>query len=498
MANQDNKNFVNGVIDAHKQAVDTMVENTKKLAGTNTVVNETIEKSSDWYKNWLDTQKNFFGKTNEEAEKAADSTKENWSKMGEFYQNWYNNQMNWAKQLWEMNMNHMKQTTNANTASDPMSYWTNAWSNWNNNMSNWMNGMQNTNNWMNMWNQWQNTNPFNMDTWKKASDNWSSIMNQYYNMLNSNVTEWQKNMQNGTVQDAYHNMVNVSDAFVRFAEMWMPMWKSIQEKTFNADVYKQWMDPAKYKEIMDKYFGFVPEQTRQYMQNMNDAIQKNMSQMGQMGFGQYQQMRQAMTQMMPSANDAFGNMLNGYNQWYNMMSEAAAPFTKLMPANQYTKSMLEWNDIANRIAVYNMKNAEMQYMIYNHGTNVMDKVAENIAAKIKNGEEINSILAVYQEWMNIADKVYVTLFESESYSKLMAEVSAMQLKLRKDIETQMEKFMVGIPVATRSEMDELYKTIYDLKKELRELQRTQESSETNESEDNSGDEKAGRRTTKKA
>jgi len=35
----------------------------------------------------------------------------------------------------------------------------------------------------------------------------------------------------------------------------------------------------------------------------------------------------------------------------------------------------------------------------------------------------------------------------------------------------MEKFMVGIPVATRSEMDELYKTIYDLKKQVRQLEK---------------------------
>lgn len=498
MANQDNKNFVDTVMDAQKHVVDTVVENTKKLTNGNAAVNEVVEKSSDWYKNWLDTQKNFFGQTTQQTEKVTDTAKDNMSKMNDFYQNWFNTQANMAKQMWEMSTNYMKQATtnNASSANDPMSYMTNMWNNMNNNMNNWMTGMNNTSNWMNMMNQWQNMNPFNMDAWKKGNDSWTGIFNQYYSILNNNFSEMQKNMQNGTVQDAYKSMINVSEGFTRFSEMWMPLWKSIQDKTFNTEMYKQWMNPSMYKDLMDKYFGFMPEQSRQYFQNMSNMMQQNMGQMGNMGMDQYQQMRNAMNNMMPNPSDMFGSMLGNYNKWFGMMSEAVAPFTKLMPANQQTKTMMEWNDIANRMAIYNIKNAEMQFMMYSQGAKVMDQVAENIAAKIKNGEEINSIMSVYQEWLSISDRIYVSLFESEAYSKIMAEVNGMQLKLRKDIEGQMEKFMVGIPVATRSEMDELYKTIYDLKKELRELQRAQGSVEV--AEESAEDKTARRAGAKKA
>src|SRR5690606_14187435 len=73
--------------------------------------------------------------------------------------------------------------------------------------------------------------------------------------------------------------------------------------------------------------------------------------------------------------------------------------------------------------------------------------------------------------LNIGDKVYVDLFESDAYSKLMAEVSALQLKLRKQMDMQAEKMLSGVPVATRSDLDELYKVIYDLKKEVRQLEK---------------------------
>jgi polyhydroxyalkanoate synthase subunit PhaE len=261
-------------------------------------------------------------------------------------------------------------------------------------------------------------------------------------------------------------------------------------------MYKQWMNPAMYKDVMDKYFGFMPEQSRQYFQNMGNMMQQNMGNMSQMSMDQYQQMRGAMNNMMPSASDMFGGMMSNYNQMFSMMSNAVAPFTKMMPANQQTRTMMEWSDIANRMAIYNIKNAEMQYMMYAQGSKVMDQVAENIAAKIQKGEEISSIMNVYQEWLNISDKTYVSLFESENYSKLMAEVSSMQLKLRKDVEAQMEKFMVGVPVATRSEMDELYKTIYELKKEVRDLRRANDSVEATTEE--GAEDKTARRGAKKA
>jgi hypothetical protein len=179
-----------------------------------------------------------------------------------------------------------------------------------------------------------------------------------------------------------------------------------------------------------------------------------------------------------------------------MMSEAAAPFTRMMTPNKHTKNIQEWNDISNRITVYNIKNAELQYMIYTHGVKVMDSFAETMAKKVQDGQAVNSIIALYQEWLSISDKAFVTLFESEAYSELMAEVGAMQMKLRKDIELQTEKAFENIPVATRSELDELYKSIYDLKSQVRQLQSMMEIDAENKEEVVAGTEKTTTRSKK--
>jgi len=475
MANKDSKNFVDTIVEAQKQMMDNVTEQTKKFANGNNIVKETVEKGSEWYKNWLEGQNNIYTSAKEKAADMTGKTQENTDKMTEFYQNWMNNQMEMAKQMWEMNMNHMKNSTqNTTVNNDPMAAWNNTMTNWNN----WMNNMNQAAQWKDMMNKFQSANPFanannffSADAWKKASEDWTGMFNQYYEMLNSSFSNMQKDIQNGTTQDAFRNMVNVSEAFTRFSEMWTPFMKSIQDKTFNTEMFKQYANPAIYKDLMDKYFGFMPEQGREYMQNMTNMMQQNFAAMNQNNVAGYNQMRDMMGNMMPAQSDIFGTMLNNYNSFAKMMTEASSPFMKMMGSDKNAKVMAEWNDIANRMAIYNIKNAELQYMVYTQGAKVMDNLADYIAKKVESGEEINSMMTVYQDWLNIGDKTFVELFESEEYSKIMAEVNAMQLTLRKDVEKQLEKAMVGIPVATRSEMDELYKTIYDLKKQVRELEK---------------------------
>jgi polyhydroxyalkanoate synthase subunit PhaE len=502
MAFQDTNNLVDTIVDSQKKVLDSVVENTKKFTNGNNPLNESIEKGTDWYKNWLESQKNIFTKaTSSDSSASANNSKtENTAnKANEFFEQWMTTQANLAKQMWETAQESAKKfsngtntnnpfmpnnpfaTTNPFTSfqnpfanmqnpfanmQNPFANMQNPFSNMQNPWSNMMGGMQN-NNWME---QMQNMNPFNAEAFKKSTSNVTDIFNQYYTMLNNNFSEWQKSLQNGTAQEAYKNMISSGEGFTKFAEMWMPMFKSIQDKSFNMDTYKQFMNPELYKEFMDKFFGFMPEGSRQQMDQMTKMMNDSMKQMSQSGMGNYTQMRDMMSKM-GNGGEIFGNMQNAYNQFNTMMTEAAAPFTKMMTPNQHTKAAAEWNDLANRITTYNLKNAEMQYMIYNQGTKVMDKLAENIAKKVQDGTEITSMLGLYQEWMNISDKVYVSLFESTEYSQLMGEVTGMQNRLRKDIDLQVEKMFKDIPVATRSEMDEVYKTIYDLKKQVRQLEK---------------------------
>jgi hypothetical protein len=105
----------------------------------------------------------------------------------------------------------------------------------------------------------------------------------------------------------------------------------------------------------------------------------------------------------------------------------------------------------------------------------MQKIAERLQERVSKGEEFKGVNSLYTEWLNISDKVFVELFETDEYSKVQAEVASLQHSIKKEAEAIMEKMMVNFPVITRTEMDDNYKTIHDLKKRVSELEKALEN-----------------------
>ncbi len=460
----DNKNFVETVLEAQQKLVDNVIETTKKATSNNSFVSDSMEKGREFYKNWLEQQKKAFSGSTEKVDNATKTAKESFEQAGTYYQNWLNNQVEMAKKGWEMNQNFLKNNTPNNDFSkmNPMEFF--------NNWNKWSSQMQTANNWANLMNQF---NPSNMmDGFKTQSENFTGFFNQYQELMKNSFGQLTENLQSTGSKDAFSNMMNVSSGFTKFYEMWLPFWKSIQDKTFNAEEFKKNFNFDAYKDLMNNYFGFNSDDSRQYFQQATEMFQNSFKDFAGQGRNTYQQAQEAFQNMNPFAGqNIFENAANAYTNMQQTFANAISPLAKMATPNQYTKSASDWSAILDKTAIYNIKNAEMQYMVYQQGQKVVDSLVDNIIGKMENGVEINNITALYQEWLNIGDKVYVELFESDDYSQLMAEVSAMQLKLRKDFDLQSEKMLAGFPVATKSELDELYKTIYELKKEVRQLEK---------------------------
>jgi hypothetical protein len=151
---------------------------------------------------------------------------------------------------------------------------------------------------------------------------------------------------------------------------------------------------------------------------------------------------------------------------------------RMMTPNMMSQNMDAYSSLANKMMQYNIKFGELQYLTYTTGMKAMQKVAERMQERVANGEEFKGMNSLYAEWLNTSDKVFVELFESEAYSKVQAEVASLQHNIRKEGEAIMEKMMSNVPVITRTEMDDTYKTIHDLKKRVNELEKALEAKET--------------------
>ena len=476
--NQNNKSFVDLVVETQSSVVDQFVDATKNLTKDVPFVHETLDKGNKMYKDALNTQAEMFEKTSAQFTETNKNMNQNAENVKNFFQQWFENQMNWAK----TNFQAQQQAAQKGFTAQPAD-WSGAWQNWMQQMNQYWN--QNTN--MTPVYQMMSNNPFfnaqkMQGQFTDMMGPWNQQLKAYFDFMNNSFGEWWNKMPNMTAADSFQGMHKMAESFGKFYELWAPMLKSLENKSFNMDTYKEMMNPEKYKAFVDKFFSFLPDESRKQFDEMNKQFIQNMKQFSEMGLNNYQQFKAQAAAAPWMQNSPFNQMIDVYSSWRKSMIEAVSPVSRLFEDNANVKNAKIWNDIYDNMVQLNLKNNEFQYMVYQNSAKVMDTLAENLAKRLQNGESIDSLIKLFQEWMMIGDETYTKLFQSDAYSKLMTEVSSLQLKIKKDMDIEMEKlFFSHWPIATRTEMDEVYKGLYDLKKMYRNLERMMTSEEESKS-----------------
>jgi hypothetical protein len=412
------KNMFETMADMQKQAMETMTNAAKTMQQT--MSNGTnVNMDSENFKKWYDGQMSWFSQLSSE--------NNNMNNGMDFFTNYMNKQNEMSKQWMDMSKNMMP--------------------NMNNNFD-----MKN----------------MNMDSMTNVFNSWKSTMTDSYN-------EMMKNFNNGETKNNFADMFNNSEMYMKTFQFFMPMMKSLNDKTFTPEMFKSMFNTEAYKDMMDKMFNMNPDMMKNFMDNtMMASMKDNMYKMMDNSKTNYDNMKNNMGNMFNS-NPIMDGMMNNYNQMHAQMQTSMAPLTKLFGSNSSMASMETMKELVDMMTEYNTKNNQMQYMMYTTGMKAMDDMSENMYAKVRNGEDVKEFADVYKNWLNTNDKHFVKLFETPEYSKLMSEVSALQLNLKGKIEKQMEKSLEKLPIINRSEMDELYKTIQELKKRINTLEKEKSS-----------------------
>lgn len=365
--------------------------------------------SSEFFKKWYDSQMSFFNQSNSESTKNP----------ADLYNSWMSSQMDMAK--------------------------------------NWMPSMPGIG---------------NMDGMKSSADSVMALYQNWISTMNASYNEMMKNAGNADTKGMMGGMFNNNDMYMNVFKLWMPMFKSLNDKTFNMETFKSQFNAPLFKDIMDKMFNMQPDFMKSTMNMPGMAgITENMNKMMDAGKNMFDNMKTSMGSMMPDGNQGFSGMLDSYNSMYTNMNNAFAPMMKLMSNDSNKKQMEAANELANEFNNYQIRNAEMQYSMYQTGMKAMEELVEHVYSKVRNGSDLKDFTSIYADWLTISDKHFVELFSTDEYSKMQSELNSFAMKLKMNINAQMEKTMANVPVVTRSEMDEAYKTIYEMKKRITMLEK---------------------------
>lgn len=431
------KSIVDNMVETQSKSINNWYESTQKMQKA-ILGGHAAENSTDLYKDWLNNQMNIFNTsasaikdTFTGATTETKATTENiMENSPEFFKNWYNTQMGAIKQMMDFNQNTYNSFVNFGKPTSEI-----------------------------------------QGSFKAMNDTMTNLYQSWMGTLNSTYDNLVKNMPTGVNKDAFTNMFNATTTYNKMQEVFTPWMKAIQTGTFNADTFKTLTDPAKYKEITEKMFeNFFQFKTKEMFESYTKQMETFFTNNNTLGKEYMTNMQNFMSQFPTLMNGDMAKLTTVYNQFTEMTNKAMAPYMNMVTAER-EKQMAELGlEMTNNSALFMVKQAQMQYLLYTTGQQAMEKTAELIGEKIKNNTEITSTQQLYTEWVKVTEKIYTDLFASEEFSTVKSELLASGLNLKKGFETQFQLTYENVPVVFKKEMDELYKTIYDLKKTVKNLE----------------------------
>jgi polyhydroxyalkanoate synthesis regulator phasin len=420
------KSFFDTMANTQKQMFDSWTS-AAEILKKSVINNDATGKSADHFKNWYDSQMAFFNNPGAEFVKGAAAF--NTNNPMDFYTNWYNTQMKMVEE-W-----YAKSKEAGKTAMEQVK-------------------------------------PFMPEEVKKNYDTAMNTFSTWSETMKKSYEDMASNMKNGLAREAFSGMFSNNDTYMKMYSLFSPLMSAIQNKSFTPDMMKNLVSPEAYKEMMDKMFNFAPAQIKDMYEKNIALFSGNFKKAMESGKSMFDSAKENSGNMFANTgNDFFTNLLSQHQSVSESLKNTMSPFLKLMTPGTERTQLENMAAISDKLALYSIKNAQMQYMTYTAGNKAVESLGEKIYKNMQDGVQYKNFMEIYNEWLSINDKVYVELFSTDEYSKLQAELSTISLTLKKEVNGQLEKMFVNLPLVPRSEMDELYKTVYELKKKINTLEK---------------------------
>jgi hypothetical protein len=420
-----NNQFLDSIIETQTEAINSWVDSTKKIQ-TALVGGNIATEAQTIYKEWMDKQMGVFSGMQ------ANFSKVDTNKPEEFFKNWYNQQLAEVKKMTDFNQGLF--STISNFGKSPADYMTN---------------------------------------YNQANQAWTNIYNTWISTLNTTYDTFSKNIPSALNKDAFKNIFEGNKVYLKLQEFFQPVFSSFQNGNFSVDGFKKFMQPDAYKAITEQMFQSMYGQAT--LKDVFDASIKKI----QDYFVNQHNLSKEYTSTFTNISNEFPQLVSGdfakltdmYKHAQNVFAKSFEPILKLTQAGK-EKEAIEANiELLDKISEYSVKQAQLQQHLYATTQKAMEEAAKKAFEKMTPETlQQQSFTEFYNEWLKTNETLFTELFESSEYSKLKGEILSISMDVKKQFEKQYESVFAIYPIVFKSETEELYKTVYELKKQVKALE----------------------------
>ncbi len=144
-------------------------------------------------------------------------------------------------------------------------------------------------------------------------------------------------------------------------------------------------------------------------------------------------------------------------------------------ARTYQEKLNTAVDAYNRFQAIFSEFLRLLTLPFNRALSVMQDQMSELAEK---GELPEDAQVVYRMWIKVLEGHFMTLFQTPEYNQTLGKTITALASFSEAKDAVLEDMLRGVPVASRSEMDDLAREVYELKKRIRRLEASQKRPDT--------------------
>jgi polyhydroxyalkanoate synthesis regulator phasin len=428
--------IIDNMMDAQANAMNSWMDSAKKFQTAFTSGNVAAE-SQSIYKDMMEKQAAMFSGFNHTGTNPfnANPFMNDNSKPEEFFKNWYNQQMTGMKQMTDFNQSIYNS----------------------------------------MLNYGKNSNDYN-NSFSTMNNAWTNIYNSWTGTMNTSFDTFSKGIKNPFNADMFKNMYEGGQMYMKVQEMFQPMMSAIKNSDFSMDTWKNVFAADNYKKMTEQVFGsfFNNASLKDVFENSTKQLQNFFVNQNGLGKEYYAQMQNMSTQFPDLFSGNSANMKDLYSKMNNVFGKTFEPLLKLANPGKEKENVESTIALLDKVTEYSIKQSELQSYLYKTMQTSMEALAKETQDKYKDAQAgtftMPTANELYTEWVKTNEKMYAELFSTEEFSKVKAEALNLSMDVKKHFEKQFENVFEQYPITFKSEMEEVYKTMHDLKKTVKDLQ----------------------------
>lgn len=308
---------------------------------------------------------------------------------------------------------------------------------------------------------------------------WSQPFDKMYQeMMKTTAASYQEFMKlipTGTGRETFEKMSYAGDIYKNL----LALWENYMQKLPATEDKEKWQKfsadlTESYNSILDDFFSInLPEPFRTLMKSpaeMSALYQEVFTNFFQPWADVAEPLQQKYLNALKGDRGAYLDFMRTWQEAYNQSYGKVLRIPAFGLSRESTEGISAGLDSYMQFLAASNKFSAALYQV---GQEVMNQLMTEMGELAEKGEAPATFREFYQHWWQTNEKAYFDLFKTESFSKMLGETVDAWVKFKKSYDDLLSDFISNnLPVPTEKEMDALYKTVYEMRKKLKEYGKT--------------------------